>query len=37
MNLKRLKRWLVYLFAGVLILVAVLFIFRRQVKHAIFA
>jgi hypothetical protein len=37
MNLKRLKRWLVYLFAGVLILVAALYIGRKQVKHAIFA
>jgi len=37
MNLKRPKRWLVYLFAGVLILVAALYMGRKQVKHAIFA
>jgi hypothetical protein len=37
MNLKRLKRWLVFLFAGVVILVAALYIGRKQVKHAIFA
>jgi hypothetical protein len=37
MNLKRLKRWLIILLAGVVILVAALYIGRKQVKHAIFA